>query len=252
MRKGTWYTAMLVVIILLAAVVVVSQLLTKVSVTRFIGDAQGPVMSVNADARLFEAFLRESAMISMDKVVRDVASYPQLQGLQAPTTIAAGYCSLLNDEKTPTKLALIPFVGEGISTAFNNQMNSYLKQYADKAGWEVPQNNFEVFVEKGKFTAVSVRPVRFPIKDFAGKVVGNASFRPSFVIGYDHKFEEYPVTFQQLEKIASSCSYSADPKKCAEDIKLSNWAIEEAGDHTFKFTAQHGKPSSCYLLLLPT
>jgi len=252
MRKGTWYGAMLVVIILLAGVVVVSQLLTKVSVTRFIGDAQGPVMSVNADARLFEAFLRESAMISMDKVVQDVASYPQLQGLQAPSTIAAGYCSLLNDEKTPTKLALIPFVGEGIAVAFNNQMNSYLKEFADKTGWDVPQNNFEVYVERGKITAVSVRPVKFPIKDYTGKVVGNASFRPSVVLGYDHKFEEYPATFQQLEKIASSCSFSADPKKCAEDVKLPNWVIEDAADHTFKFTAQHGKASSCYLLLLPT
>jgi hypothetical protein len=246
MKKGAWFGAVLVIIIVMSVVILISQLLTKVSVTRYIGDSQGPLLGVNADAKLFETFVRQAAIISIDRIISDVASNPDLQGLSGTG------CVMLNTEKTPTQVAFAPHIDRGITIAFNNNMNPLMKQYADKSGWQIPQNNFEVYAEKGKLTAVSIKPVRFQVKDYTGQVIGNASFRPGVTIGYDHKFEKYPATFLQLEKIANSCSYSADPKKCAEDLKLTNWVIEDAGSNKFKFTANFGKVSSCYLLSLPT
>ena len=251
-KKG-YYTASLTVIVLISVIVIYTGLQSKLTdIGSNIGDAQSPIIGINNEVQFYQAYVQDAAKLAIEKAVDDVAVFPQLQGLSTPETIAAGYCTYLNTRERPQRLAYTVHFHEGIKAAFNQNMNIHLARYTDKTGLAIPLNNFEVTAFKGELIGVARKPTEIPIKDYAGRVLGTAGFRPSFKIKYNHKFEEYPQIFEVLANMARQCSYTPDPAECnAVKSVPNNWKVEVIGADTYQFKIPRGKKEACYVLTLP-
>ncbi|VVB81071.1 Uncharacterised protein [uncultured archaeon] len=243
-KKGLDYAALLTVIVLISLVTLFANLQGKLYKTgRFLGDAQSPMLSINTEAQFYQAYVKEAAKLAIEQTVNDVAQNPQYQGL-SPSD-----CVQLNTLNLPKQLAYTN-LHDGINTAFNKNMNKYMTEYAQKTKYTIPLDNFKATAFKGELTGVSVKPTTIPIKDYAGKVFGNASFRPSIKIQYNHGFETYPEIFRTLTAIVGQCSYATDTAACTIKILPANWKIEQKGD-IFQFRIPRGTTETCYALIIP-
>jgi len=250
-KKGIDYAVLLAVIVIISVVVLYINLNKKVESTeKFMGDTQSGVLRINNEVLYYQAYINKAAQLSIKAAVDDMARFPQFQGLPASGTTADG-CIILNTEEDPTRLSHTPSFHEGINVAFNNQMNKHLKEYAQKTGYEIPPGNFKVSAFTGELIGVAVKPTRIPVKDYAGRKMGDAYFRPSFKIKYDHKIDEYPRIFDILAKIAKQCSFRHITE--CDLIETRDWSVSHAG-YTLTFHIPigiKGIKESCYVLSIP-
>jgi len=243
-KKGIDYAALLTVMVLISLVSLFANLQTKLYTTgRFLGDAQSPMIGINNEVQFYQAYVKEAAKLAAEKTVNDVAQNPQYQGL------GISDCIQLNTINLPKQLTQTN-LQEGINTAFNYNINRYMTEYKQKTGYDIPMNNFKISALKGEFIGVSVKPTIIPIKDFSGKFLGNASFRPSFKIPYKHEFETYPDIIRTLTAIVQQCSYTANPSECTIKSLPTKWKVEQNGD-IFKFRIPRGTTETCYALIIP-
>ncbi len=250
-KKGLDYgiILMFVFLILLTALFLEYPKVTGVDKGKDLGDVQAPVLLVNSQIRFVDVFVKSAAALAMDKTVKDVAIYPFYQGFTGEGTSNAGFCPTLNSEERPREIKR-PALAKGIMSAFNSHMDKYIESYNTASKLNLPKSNYELYVEKGEVSGVALRPSILPLKNFKKEDVGTISYHSSFKLNYDHKFEDYPLTFDRIAEIAQDCINAPDPKVCAEGKKLPGWNVESA-DNTLRFVIPRGAVSSCYLLIIP-
>ena len=247
-KRGVDYAIMLLIVVVMGLLTLFIQIDNKVdSIPKDIGFEQATVMRVDAEKGFITAFVRSAAKHAMAGAVRDVASNPIYQGF---STSGQGKCAVVNEQRI--REVKMPNIAGGITAAFNRYMNPYLDAYQREKQVNIPTSNYELYVEKGQVSGIALRPVIMPLQDVAGRNVGKISFKPSFKLAYDHKFEEYPLIFDRLNDIAQQCPSAPDPVICAEGKKLAdNWQIERQGS-SLRFIIPRGEASACYLLVLPS
>ncbi len=175
-EKGQYYPAMLVIIAVIGVMALYVNLQNKIEKTGgYIGEAQISVLGVDNEILYYQTYVQEAAKQAMKKTVYNVAS--------------SGNCAYLNTPEKP-KEVMLPNLQEEITTAFNKNMNNYAKQY--EPGWIIPTDNFELLIEKDRITGVAIKPTIFPIKNYAGRQIGTAAYRPVFSINYAHGFDDSP------------------------------------------------------------
>jgi len=261
MNKKGYLAFIMSMVVLIGVGIIFTQVAKKMDATdRKLGEIQYPLVRLNAHTRMYEAFVQEAALDSLEGAIGEIAWRPEFLGLPGPKRYTPQqYCPVLNTAKDPTTIRYEPNFDLAIKKAFNQYMDGSLKLYAEIVGWDIPLDNFEVYAEKGKFTGVAVMPTIMPIT-FQKKQIGTAAFRPSFQIEYDHGFEDYPEIFSTLNWIAQRCSETEKPSECDAIKDLpKDWKIESGGPDFYEFYIPRGKQPkpplpgqfACYTLYLP-
>lgn len=252
MNNKGWYAPFLVAVVIISTITLYGQLQKKTdALDYYIGDRQQELLGLNNDVKLYEVYVREAARLAIQQTVNDVAALPNYQGLTSPRGIALQYCVQLNSYDEPEDFYVTPHIQDGITEAFNKNINGYLERYTQHTDWQIPKNAFELYVSQNTLTGVAVTPSTFTIRDFTGRTIGEASYKPTFKITYDHGFDRYPHVYDTFEAISRDCSYSDDPESCARAYLEPSWQLSERNERLYQFEIPRGTTNSCYLLYLP-
>jgi hypothetical protein len=234
MNKKGYYAILLWAVVAIGVFMLYASLTSRVARTGAVGDAEIPLLRIQAERTFLNNYITNAATLSM------------------PTTIKTteGSCTYANTKDRPKILTMQMNITDTAKQAFNTKMNEYLKAYAMKTKQDIPLNNYELYFTQGEIEGIAIQPAILQLNDFTGKTIGTWAYRPNFKIKYDHKLEEYPQILTVLGVIAKECSDTEKPEDCIKQKMPTSWSFTRKDDE-YTFIIILGKTQPCYILYLP-
>lgn len=231
-KKGLDYAVLLVVIVFITVGALYGQISQQRVADKELGDVQTPLLQSNANARLLEVYMRESAKFSIEEAKQKL-TYPS--------------CIVLNSREVPEKVSsLLPIIEDKFTESFDAYLARYESEKNKRApGWQIPKQSLSLAVSDSNIIGVYEKPVRIPLTDPVGKNIGLISLRPSFEVQSD-AFKALSSGFKEVETIASSCSSSSNLVECISS--KTQLRVEQEGE-LYRFIANDN--SFCLSLYFP-
>lgn len=231
-KKGIDYAVLLVVVVFITIGALYGQISQQQVADKELGDVQTPLLQSNAQARLLEVYMRESAKLAIVETKQKL-SYPS--------------CLFLNSREVPEKVfSILPIIEEKFTESFDAYLARYESEKNKRSpGWQIPKQSLSLSVSDSNVVGVYEKPVRIPLIDSVGRNIGSISLRSSFEVQSD-AFKSLSVGFKDVEAIVSACTQAQNVSECISS--RTQLRIEQEED-VYRFIANDN--SFCFSLYFP-